>query len=201
MFRRYTTKYYYTFQEVMNNANPYQAEGDNINWYGMLKNSLPNAPLYKETGTPPVESLKDYIAEVLENTFSRFRKHYIYWSDKDTLDEDDYFEIVLKIANILINTYDKYAPLMKYYSEKRDSLMAMIQSETNGAIRYNDTPQNGGDFSNDAHTTNYTGSRTVNKTEGDTPINRLVEIKNKLSSILFEWSNEFDRIMLEEGNI
>ena len=50
MFRRYTTKYYYTFQEVMNNAYPYQAEGDNLDWYSMLKFFLPNAPLYKETG-------------------------------------------------------------------------------------------------------------------------------------------------------
>ena len=191
-FRRYEIEYYFTLREFIGVA-PYS---ETIDWYTLLHTNLPYAPIYGNNN-----DLKPYLVDLLNNVYSRFEKHYIYWGKNETLSAQDRYEIALKIANIIMNTYDKYAQVYKYYKDKENSLMSMIESESTGAIRYNDTPQNGGDFNNDAHTTNYTGSKTVNKTEGDTPINRLVEIKNKLSSILFEWSNEFDRIMLEEGNI
>ena len=194
--KRYEIMYYYTFEEVCNEFPPYN---NSINWVELFEDFLPNAPLYKTVGGDTV--LKDYLNDLLEQVYSRYRKHYIYWCKKDELEEGDYFEISLKLANIIINTYDRYAPLYKNYKDRENSLMSMIQSETNANIRYNDTPQNGGDFTDDSHTSNFTGSHTTNTTEGDTPINRLNEIKDKLVSILFEWSEEFDKIFLEEGNI
>ena len=100
-----------------------------------------------------------------------------------------------------MNTYDKYASVYKYYKDKEGQLMNMISSETDAGVGYNDTPQNGGDFSDENHRSNYTETHQTNRTEGATPIERLKEIKDKLSSILFEWSEEFDRIFLEEANI
>ena len=178
-FRKYRMEYYFTFEEFVG-VKPYT---DNIDWLGLFTASLPYAPLYKVVGDDTV--LKDYV----------------YWCCSDTLNESDLIEITLKLANIIINTYDRYAPLYKYYKDKENSLMDMIQSETEGNIRYNDTPQNGGDFSDDAHTSNITKNAQTNRTEMYTPMERLKEIKDKLSSILFEWSEEFDKIFLEEGNI
>ena len=196
--KRYEVINYYTFEELMQ-TEPYTEE---INWYSMFHGFLPYAPLYTyDSSTPPVEILKPYIEEVLNQVFARFRKHYLYWTKKDELEEEDFYEITLKLANILMNTYPKYSQLYKYYKDKENQLMDMISSETSGDVGYNDTPQNGGDFSDENHRTNYTETRQTNRTEGNTPIERLKEIKDKLSSILFEWSEEFDRIFLEEGNI
>ena len=194
-FRKYRMEYYFTFEEFVG-VKPYT---DNIDWIGLFTASLPYAPLYKTVGDDTL--LKDYVEDLLNQVYSRFHKHYIYWCCSDTVNESDLIEITLKLANIIINTYDRYAPLYKYYKDKENSLMDMIQSETEGNIRYNDTPQNGGDFSDDAHTTNITQNAQTNRTEMYTPMERLKEIKDKLSSILFEWSEEFDKIFLEEGNI
>lgn len=196
--RRYELEYYYTFREFVE-VFPYSEE---IEWYDLFHNSVPYAPLYtNDSSTPPVEILKPYINDLLNLVYSRFGKHYIYWSKKDTLDEEDVLEIALKLANIIMNTYDKYAQLYKYYKDKENSLMDMISSTNDAGVGYNDTPQNGGDFADENHRTNFTETHQESKTEGATPIERLSEIKDKLSSILFDWSEEFDRIFLEEGNI
>ena len=195
---RYKLEYYFTLREVFERY-PYNDEAD---WYETFHTFVPYAPLYTmDSSTPPVEILKPYINDLLELVFSRYSKHYVYWCDKDELEEEDYFEITLKFANIIINTYDRYAPIYKFYKDKESSLMDAIKSETDSGIGYNDTPQNGGEFTDENHRTNYTESKSTVKIDGATPIERLKEIKDKLTSILFEWSEEFDKIFLEEVNV
>ena len=196
---RYKLEYYFTLREFANTL-PYQDE--DFGWYSLFHTFLPYAPIYTlDSSTPPVEILKPYIKEVLDMVFSRYSKHYIYWCDHEELTEDDAYEIALKLANIIMNSYDRYAPLYKYYKDKEDNLMDMIKSETDSGIGYNDTPQNGGAFEDENHRTNYTESKSTVKIDGATPIERLKEIKDKLTSILFDWSEEFDKIFIEEANV
>ena len=192
MFRTFEYEYYFTLREVIESL-PYS---DNIDWYTLLHDNLPYAPIYGSNS-----DLKPYINDLLNMVFSRFGKHYIYWGKNEILSNEDKYEITLKLANIIMNTYDKYAQVYKYYKDKENSLMDMISSTNDAGVGYNDTPQEGGDFSDENHRTNFTETHQESKTEGATPIERLTEIKDKLSSILFDWSEEFDRIFIEEGNI
>ena len=200
MFPRYKIEYYFTFKEVMNNYSPYS--DSSFSWYSILHDAVPYAPLYKMTSdTPPVEVLKDNLEDLLNLVYSRYLHHYIYWKGEETLSEDDFNEIALKLANVIMITYPKYSPLVGFYKAQESSLMSKIASVSNSKIGFNDTPQNGGLFDDDSHRSNVTESETTNETAGDTPINRLDEIRRKLTSIMLEWSNEFDRIFLEEGNV
>lgn len=74
---------------------------------------------------------------------------------------------------IFNRTYNKYKTLIDNYTSAKDSLMNDISQST--TTRFNDTPQNGGDFSSDSYTTNYTKSETT--TPVSTKMARLEEIR------------------------
>lgn len=87
-----------------------------------------------------------------------------------------------------------YIPLIKMYQAQANSLMKQVESSS--LSKYNDTPQDGGNFSDDNHTTNST--RTVNSTDAGTPIQRLEEIRQLINTIYLDWAKEFGRFIIEE---
>lgn len=88
-----------------------------------------------------------------------------------------------------ISSRTTYIPIIRFYNGKINDLMAEVKSTS--LSKYNDTPQDGGDFVTDAHVT--TATQTETSTEGDTPINRLDEIRKKLRDIYFEWYRNFQK--------
>lgn len=73
------------------------------------------------------------------------------------------------------------------YAAEQDNLMKEL---TNRSVTlYNDTPQDGGDFTGDEHTT--TATQVVSNVEHDTKINRLDEIRKKLVNLYAEWCSDF----------
>lgn len=199
MISGYILKTFYTLNEVFERLLEEQGEREwgAINFYNFFKSKFPNAPIYK-TG---VNEFKDYINDLLNMVYSRYKDHYCISNTSEALTEEDTVKVVSKLVGIVIMTYPKYAELMKYYQSLEGQLMKQIGSSTVSVGRFNDTPQNGGDFVDDEHTSNITRSEVEVGVDGDTPIERLSEIKAKLSSILYDWSNEFDKIFIEEGNI
>lgn len=80
-----------------------------------------------------------------------------------------------------------YSPLITLYAAEQDNLMKEL---TNRSVTlYNDTPQDGGDFTGDEHTT--TATQVVSNVEHDTKINRLDEIRKKLVNLYAEWCSDF----------
>ena len=65
----------------------------------------------------------------------------------------------------------------------------------------NDTPQNTGDFADDTHTSHITQTSGTSEVEVKTPIERLKEIQDGYSDVLARWSEEFNTLFLEEGNL
>ena len=147
------------------------------------------------------QTLKPYIDELWQLIYSRYKNHYVFYNQKDEIFNTDVDDFAYKLMNLMSMTYDKYAPLISLYKENENKLMNDIKASSKGKVRFNDTPQDGGDYSDDAHTTNITQSETENSTAGATPIERLDEIKRKISMLYKEWSDEFDVLFVEEGNI
>lgn len=198
MYSGYILKTYYSFEEVLESFLDEQRkhEWENLDWHSFFYSHYPSAPIYDGN------FLKDYLNDLMELVFARFKEHYACAKVGDeVITTADEKKIALRLINIIVNTYPKYSQLMKYYSDLENQLMKKISSSTVSVGRFNDTPQNEGDFADDEHTSNITKSETSVGIDGDSPINRLSEIKSKLSSILYDWSNEFDKLFIEEGNI
>ena len=59
--------------------------------------------------------------------------------------------------------------------------------------RFNDTPQNQGEFEDEAHNTNVTKNESA--TDGGTLLSRLNEIEENLKRLYEDWSNEFRKFI------
>lgn len=98
---------------------------------------------------------------------------------------------------IMKSTFSKYAPLIKLYKDQEANLMASIKQT--GISRYNDTPQDGGDWSNDMHTSNISTSETT--TEGGTTAVRLAEIRAMWENLYSDWAAEFKGLFIWIGEL
>lgn len=115
-----------------------------------------------------------------------------------------------KLLSILAFTFEKYDKLLTLYKEKEDNLLDQIKSSSSGSNnstsknRRNDTPQDGGEYGDDNHTTEIAQGETsqeneiTNSSDKDTIIVRLNEIQTLYRNLLRDWSNELERVFYEE---
>lgn len=86
----------------------------------------------------------------------------------------------------------KYEKLIRLYSANENKLLDQLS--TTSTTLFNDTPQEAGDFVNDAHTTNAT--RVESTAEVGTPMARLKEIRDNIENLYGAWSNEFRKFII-----
>lgn len=128
----------------------------------------------------------------------RYYNWAIGWADSEEIEDyqiDKAF--VYKLWMILKGTYNKYAPLIRVYKEQEANLMASIKSQ--GVSRYNDTPQDGGEWADDQHTSNISTSETT--TEGGTTAVRLAEIRAMWENLYSDWAAEFKGLFIWVGEV
>lgn len=97
-------------------------------------------------------------------------------------------------------TAPRYIPLLESYKANESSPIAKIKSSTTGVNRFNDTPQDDGDFANDEHTTNISQNNVEVETDSGSVASRLDELYKNWRSILRDWTNEF-RCLFYDGGI
>lgn len=117
---------------------------------------------------------------------NNYRQKIIAYVYEDEVQEY-YKEWIVNFCNILNNTYTKYTKLIKYYNDNIDNLLKTIDS----TVEFNDTPQ---DVYQD--TVNYVTTVQTNKTEGDSLINRLTQLRYKLIDVYNEWLKEFKPLFI-----
>lgn len=195
----YTIMHEWTLQEVIQQigyyANPW--ETGTCTFSGIMYDEMEfeTIPLWKSYN-PTVS--KDYIEDLWQIIISRFYD----WNCIETKSDDissleaftEYKKFFVKLANIVLLTYDKYAGLIKSFKSIQSDLMKQVNSTTETG--YNDTPQSEGSYTDDTHRSSYT--KVTSLVDGATPIERLNEINNKLKNIMLDWSNEFKRLFWEE---
>lgn len=220
---RYKESYWFTFGEVMTEVSyetlPYLNEvlnKDNnfasfVNQYNVNCESgetinqelLPN--IFQPNAIYTYVDKSQYITDVWNLIIARYFDHYcVEASEYDSasgLQTSLIREFIVKLLNIFNMTTEKYSVLLGFYASKKADLMNKIQSTSSGSAKFNDTPQNYGEFSDDDHMTNITKTEGSSSTDGDTLMERLNEIQNKYRKILQDWSNEFEKIFVEEGNV
>ena len=82
----------------------------------------------------------------------------------------------------LISSSDKYSLLIKNLTANKSKLLDDVKSSS--VARFNDTPQNSGDFSDDNHTSNIT--KTESSSNVGTMMQRLNEIEDNIKQLYID---------------
>ena len=156
---------------------------------------------------------KDYVEEMLNDFYPRFYKYYAVEVEDETTQafSDAATEFFYKFWNVLNVTYPKYAPIIKSFKDNEAKLMASLNrdytddADSSGTVtsRFNDTPQDGGLFEDDAHTTNVnetssssdSGLEHKEEFNNEYMIDRINKIRDNLSNLFTEWENKVATIL------
>lgn len=203
---------YFTFQEV-------------LGVYPLLAPTMPNASVIDSewftkiltaaglkynilglSASIPAADIKAIINLLMTIVYNRHYDEYLYSMDME-LNEDldvgsDTFPYAIKdVINVINLTAPKYIPLFNAFKSKSDDPIGKVESITSGTARYNDTPQDEGDFADDEHTTNISQTETTQQVDAGSIMTRLAELYKDFKSIILEWANEFDKIFLREEQL
>lgn len=96
---------------------------------------------------------------------------------------------------VYLSTYEKYIALLDFYASQKAHLLDKIGSISKN--KYNDTPQNGGDFDNDNHLS--TINTTTVEQDVSPLINRLDDISKLYQNVLSDWADEFKHLFIPQG--
>lgn len=204
---RYVERYYWSLKEVLAGGNPENEYPDYL--YNVETLYPVIGYMVSEGYSTPIwdtedEEIKEEYRPVLELVVKRFLEHYCFWTTSSEANEEFTTlccNFMAKIINVLIMTAPRYLKLLEVYSGADASLMSPVEITSTGLTRFNDTPQDEGDFANDEHTTNLTEDNRTTSNDIDTKMGRIREIEGNYNNILLKWSNEFDKLFLEESNI
>ena len=158
-------------------------------------------PIYANTAEE-IENNAILRAFLVQYLFPKYWDLYIFpWISEDTPAEitKAYRAFFNKFMQLMVATFYKYLPIIKAYKAKESNLLDKLASQSQTVSRFNDTPQDGGDFSDDEHTTNITGVTNETASDYETPINRLKEIRDKYENLYNAWAVEFD-ILFTKGD-
>lgn len=147
---------------------------------------------------------QDYVKRILDLFGQRYAEHGIVCYEHDASDAEKAKAVtsgLWLLCGALNNTYARYAPLLKEYGDKINDLMGQVKVGATASARFNDTPQNGGDFSADTYTTNITQTQSETASDQDTPVARLDEIRRLWRNVQKEWVDEIGRVTIEGDNL
>ena len=143
------------------------------------------------------DSFSNYIDICWQNyIWPKFYDKAICYTDDDTIADDDSAKVFANFVGPIIswmNASDKkFRLLIENQEANKDKLLQQIKSSS--VNRFNDTPQNQGQFEDNSHNTNVT--KTENATDGATLLARLNEIEDNLKRLYEDWSNEFRKFII-----
>lgn len=128
------------------------------------------------------------LSSILEGLYAG---NWVFWlNGRIDLDAFPPEDIVLDMAErwknkfmaIYDSTKDRYEVILDAYADNRDKLMDKIRSST--TARFNDTPQNSGDFSDDPYTSTIT--QTSSETDLEDNMTKLNKVQSGYRNILRE---------------
>lgn len=109
-------------------------------------------------------------------------------------------KFIRKLITVYDFTKDKYIYLLNLYEEQKANLMNQLSTTVTvkSNHRVNDTPQNGGLWTDDKHSSSYEegGSTTTTGLDPKTVMERIAEIQENYKSVIKKWCKEFDPLFI-----
>ena len=198
----YYERTYYTLDDIRKEVGGSYLTGEgpysmNLKAFSTFLNDCLNKVNFTlfSTFTETVESqmcFRDYI-------WPRFYQEAIIYVDSD--ESEDFLEKFCrtKVGQILSwfkASSEKYVMLIQNLENNKAKLLDDVKSSSTS--RFNDTPQNSGDFSDDQHTSTVT--KTENSSNVGTMMARLNEIEDNIKQLYIDWSNEFRKFIIWSVN-
>lgn len=191
---------YYTLDDIRKAVNlspdlkgPYAMQDSSLSGFlnDCLKKVGYNTTIFTET-TESNNCFRNYI-------WPRFYQEVIVYVDSD--ENEDFVEKFCrtKVGQIMswwISSSDKYILLIQNLENNKAKLLDDVKSSS--IARFNDTPQNSGDFSDDNHTSNIT--KTESSSNVGTMMQRLNEIEDNIKQLYIDWSDEFRKFIIWSAN-
>lgn len=203
---------YFTYQEVLDlfpalrPASPHDKTFAD-DWFSkILDASDLELAIYGVSEFITDDLVKDVVDALMTIVYQRHSDHFVFWKEMSE-DEDydlavaDFEKYIRTILNIIELTTPKYISLLQsteYYSENP---IAPLESETRGKTRFNDTPQDIGEWNDDEHATNVSDSSNKSYVDSGSIVSRLDEAFKNWKSTILEWSNEFNQAFLVEEQV
>ena len=204
-------KKYYNYQELIDDITiagtslprfPSDAS-TSADWFTKTIASLGLAYRVYNLGTTFTDAIiKDLINAVMTIVYDRHAEDFIVWVEPTA--NDIYDEQIAankafgKLVNVVDLTLPKYAPLLTQFAKYSDDPLAPITSSTTGRTRFNDTPQDDGDFNDEDHATNVSDFSSETEVDVGSIMTRLSELFKNFESIILRWSNEFNSLFFKE---
>lgn len=212
-----TFKVYYTFQDILDYVSgelglpaPESPHDKNTSstWFKTLLNDLDLVYYYNEldigVGKITSAELEGFIQYLVDVVYERHHDDYLYYKygeyDEELVD-DDIKRALDRILDVIDLTLPKYIPLIKECKANSANPVRKLESHSNGKTRFNDTPQDGGDFNDDNHATNVSQSESDSYVDSGSVVQRLDEMYKGWRSIILDWSNDFNQLFLKEEQL
>lgn len=138
-----------------------------------------------------------YHCEVYRKTLD-----YPYYDDASAPDSSERKEIFREFIQVFNLTAPRYVPLLQQFNAKESDPIGKISSTSTGKTRFNDTPQDGGEFDDDDHTSHITQTEATTESDSGSIMERLDSLYKNWRQILRDWTSEFIGLFYrEEGGL
>lgn len=204
---------FFTYQEVLNvfpaRAPLYPNQKSlSADWFTNLLDDLSlQYQKYSIDTTFTDADVKAIVNSLMTNVYDRHAEDYIFkyvsriCEEDHTLTQADVRKVISKIVNVINITMPKYIVLLKQFKQSSGDPIAPVKSESKGKTRFNDTPQNIGEWDDEDHTTNISSSESETTADTGSLMERLSALYKDYKSIVLEWSNEFNQLFLKEEQL
>lgn len=204
MRKSFKINYYFTLQEIIEFA--YIQEKHLIDKFSFY--SIPSLDIIKSNLIPANNAnglLEPMINELWQSIIARYYDDYaIMISEYDDTIPSLTWEIISPFFNKLINTIERtkdyYLTLLNIYNNQKNNLLNQVKSISTNTTRFNDTPQNGGEFENDNHTSEFTKVNNSIESDVNTLMYRINEIQKLYRNVMKDWVGEFEKLFIERGD-
>lgn len=141
------------------------------------------------------------VDELMTIVSNRHVNDYVGYIEEDTLTLQNTVPFLNKILNVIELTAPKYIPMLKESEIATENLLKGATSSSASDTRFNDTPQDGGDFNNDSHATNVSHTESSGEIEPESMIDHIKKVFDNFESVILMWSNEFNNLFFLEDQL
>ena len=208
----YRVKHYFTFDDVLNVLPLYAPQGrfstgNADNWFSTMLSQLNMELTVFALSTDYSDSqISDIIDGLMNLVYSIHAEDYVYQVDNDeedySLTNADLKQVMAKLLDVICLTLPRYIPMLKAYEKFSPNPVDKIES-SNGTIsksRFNDTPQNTGEYGDSDHASNESYAETESNMSMDSGsiMQRLDDMYKNFRAIIRDWADEFNSLFLKE---
>ena len=214
MFPNEELRVYFKYQELLDiisiediNMPRYPHDVDmSSNWFTkLIESGNLEFAVYTLSELIDDDMINQIVNALMDIVYQRHAYDYVKWVTKT--DDEDYdkgyalYNFMIEMLNVLNLTIPRYIPLLQQNEEFSYAPVSPVHSKTTGRSRYNDTPQDEGEYNDEEHATNVSKSTSETEVDSGSIVSRLDELFKNWRSIILEWSNEFNRLFFKEEQL